>query len=288
MSPLWLRVAGVSSRNIYRSPTGFVVVGWDQRAGTMSGTMYPWSWSQPAHHYRPETTFRWACVRRPASECPGSGPTLQLPPLLGDSACEIGRIANSSSKRFFPSSPLSATTDSRNERTWPMVFAPAWSSAGHHVLMVGGCFAGVSHLANSRLKPELQRYRPGSGEIMWLAPILHVLALGAANRRHPWPRWRAGAIYWRQTLFSIPFHVERPDRSHPEPVEVQLYVSPDRGGRWDNWRQASPQKGYFLFKAGRTANTGSMSAPSTAPVRLHPQGQHTPKLIVIVDTFRQG
>lgn len=103
---------------------------------------------------------------------------------------------------------------------------------------------------------------------MWVASILQVLALGAVDPAAPLAASAAPApIYWRQTLFSIPFHVERPNQPGQEPVQVQLYVSPDRGRRWDNWRQAEPQAGHFLFRAVLTANTGSMSARSTARVR---------------------
>ena len=120
---------------------------------------------------------------------------------------------------------------------------------------------------------------------MWLASILQVLALGAVDPAAPLAASAAPApIYWRQTLFSIPFHLQHSGQAAQEPVEVQLHVSPDRGVRWDNWRQAPPEKGYFLFKAGsdgeywfdvRTLNRSGL---------VRPQGPHTPKLIVIVDT----
>ena len=58
-----------------------------------------------------------------------------------------------------------------------------------------------------------------SGEVlmtMWMASILQVLALGAVDPAAPLAASAAPApIYWRQTLFSIPFHVERPDPARP-------------------------------------------------------------------------
>ena len=103
---------------------------------------------------------------------------------------------------------------------------------------------------------------------MWMASILQVLALGAVDPPPPLAASAAPApIYWRQTLFSIPFHVEHPDGVHPDPVEVQLHVSGDRGVTWDNYRRAPPQKGYSFSQRAPTANTGSMSARSTVPVR---------------------
>ncbi|MGO9107984.1 MAG: hypothetical protein ACLP9L_02015 [Thermoguttaceae bacterium] len=120
---------------------------------------------------------------------------------------------------------------------------------------------------------------------MWVASILQVLALGAVDPAAPLAASTAPApIYWRQTLFSIPFHVERPVRAGQEPTEVQLHVSPDRGVHWDNWRQAPPQKGYFLFKAGTDGEYWFDVRTLDRSGQIRPQGPHTPKLIVIVDT----
>ena len=120
---------------------------------------------------------------------------------------------------------------------------------------------------------------------MWMASILQVLALGAVDPAAPLAASAAPApIYWRQTLFSIPFHVERPDRVTQEPVEVQLHVSPDRGVHWDNWRQAQPQEGHFLFRAGVDGEYWFDVRTLDRSGQVRPQGPHTPKLIVIVDT----
>jgi hypothetical protein len=122
--------------------------------------------------------------------------------------------------------------------------------------------------------------------MMWMASILQVLALGAADPAPPLAAASAPApIYWRQTLFSIPFHVDRPTSAGSEPTEIQLYVSPDRGGRWDNWRQAPPQKGYFLFKAGVDGEYWFDVRTLDRSGHLRPEGPHRPKLIVIVDTL---
>ena len=120
---------------------------------------------------------------------------------------------------------------------------------------------------------------------MWVASILQILALGTVD---PAPPLAASAvpapIYWRQTLFSIPFQVERPGQTKQEPTEVQLHVSPDRGTHWDNWRQAPPKKGYFLFKAGADGEYWFDVRTLDRSGQIRPQGPHTPKLIVIVDT----
>ena len=127
---------------------------------------------------------------------------------------------------------------------------------------------------------------------MWLASILPVLALGAAgvpasesagllaSAAAPPP------IFWRQTLFSIPFQVQRTANPAQEPVEVQLFVSPDRGVHWDNrpWMKAQPQKGYFLFRAGVDGEYWFDVRTLDRSGQVRPQGPHSPKLVVVVDT----
>jgi hypothetical protein len=140
-------------------------------------------------------------------------------------------------------------------------------------------------LADSLVAAHLGMEVLGSGAIMWMASILQVLALGAVDPGAPLAASAAPPpIYWRQTLFSIPFHVQRPDRVTQEPVEVQLHVSPDKGSHWDNWRQAPPQKGYFLFKAGTDGEYWFDVRTLDRSGQIRPQGPHLPKLIVIVDT----
>ena len=120
---------------------------------------------------------------------------------------------------------------------------------------------------------------------MWMAAVIQRLGPGGhRSRGRAGGRHRAAPIYWRQTLLSIPFHVDRPGPGGQEPVEVQLYVSPDRGVRWDNWRQAPPQKGYFLFRAGCDGEYWFDVRTRDRSGRVRPEGPHAPKLIVIVDT----
>ena len=55
---------------------------------------------------------------------------------------------------------------------------------------------------------------------------------------------------------------------------------------WDNWRQASPQKGFFLFKAGVDGEYWfDVRTLDRSGKRVRPQGPHVPHLIVIVDTL---
>jgi hypothetical protein len=120
---------------------------------------------------------------------------------------------------------------------------------------------------------------------MWVASILQVLALGVVDPPAPLAASATPApIYWRQTRFSIPFHVSRPDRPGQEPVQVQLFVSGDRGGRWDNWLQATPDKGQFVFRAGCDGEYWFDVRTLDRSGQVRPQGPHSPNLIVIVDT----
>src|SRR5208283_3448369 len=187
------------------------------------------------------------------------------------------RTANSVLAVIFVSSPLSVTTDSEHTPAGPMALRLRGSqrqSPLHH---------GAFGRQRSRIRSGLPVF--GSVDIMWMASILQVLALGAIDPTAPLAASAAPApIYWRQALFSIPFHVERPDRPAQEAVEVQLYVSPDRGVHWDNWRQAKPEKGFFLFKAGADGEYWFDVRTKDRSGQVRPQGPHTPKLIVIVDT----
>ena len=120
---------------------------------------------------------------------------------------------------------------------------------------------------------------------MWMASVLQIVALSAVDPGAPLAASTAPApIYWRQTLFSIPFHLQQSSQPSQEPVEVQLYVSPDRGVHWDNWRQSTPQKGYFLFRAGNDGEYWFDVRTRDRSGQVRPQGPHTPKLVVIVDT----
>jgi hypothetical protein len=118
-----------------------------------------------------------------------------------------------------------------------------------------------------------------------MASILQVLALGAADTVAPLAAPAPPPpIFWRQSLFSIPFQVPRADNPGQQPVQVQLWVSPDRGSRWDNWRQATPQKGYFLFRAGIDGEYWFDVRTVDRSGQVRPAGPHSPKLVVVVDT----
>ena len=55
--------------------------------------------------------------------------------------------------------------------------------------------------------------------------------------------------FTNRTVFTIPFHIDRPARIAQEPVEVQLYVSSNRGVAWQLYSKTEPAKGLFLVRA---------------------------------------
>ncbi len=111
---------------------------------------------------------------------------------------------------------------------------------------------------------------------MWLAPLLQVLVLGAVGTSAGGspaataPASPVPTFHSRAAVFAIPFHVHRPAGAVQAPVEVQLYVSADRGGSWQSYSKVDPAKGQFVFRAARTGNIGFRSA------RWLPAGRRPP------------
>lgn len=56
-------------------------------------------------------------------------------------------------------------------------------------------------------------------------------------------------IVTRQSLFAIPFRVEPTSDPSRRPVEVQLYVSTDRGAHWQLYSKVQPNRQQFQFRA---------------------------------------
>jgi hypothetical protein len=114
-----------------------------------------------------------------------------------------------------------------------------------------------------------------------------------AREASPGPRTAPGTaaspsgpplVLSRQSLFAIPFRIDRPDRISNEPLEVQLYVSGDRGGHWDLYRKTSPARGRFLFRAGTDGEYWFTVRTLDRSGRVRPEGPYVPELKVFVDT----
>jgi len=124
---------------------------------------------------------------------------------------------------------------------------------------------------------------------MWLKSLAGFLILAGSttgeaveqpSAQSPSPQ----PIPTRQTTFSIPFHIDRAVQPEQEPIEVQLYVSTDRGVHWQLYGKTSPTEGHFLFRAGGDGEYWFLIRTLDRLGRLRPQGDNRPGLRVVVDT----
>ncbi|NQT13738.1 MAG: hypothetical protein HQ582_13375 [Planctomycetes bacterium] len=91
-------------------------------------------------------------------------------------------------------------------------------------------------------------------------------------------------ITTRQTLFSIPFQIERADHDARRAVEVQLYVSTDRGAHWQVYDRVPPENRHFLFRAVTDGEYWFLIRTLDRSGQLRPQRADGPGLRVVVDT----
>lgn len=123
---------------------------------------------------------------------------------------------------------------------------------------------------------------------MWLAFLVPMLAVAMAEPSPPVTSAAVPttppAVYTRQSLFAIPFRIDRPDRITQEPVEVQLYVSGDRGAHWDLYRKTDPARQHFLFRAGIDGEYWFHVRTLDRSGQVRPGGPAAPGLKVVVDT----
>lgn len=124
---------------------------------------------------------------------------------------------------------------------------------------------------------------------MWLASFAQVLVLmiPAADPGVAWVASSAAlpkSIATRQTMFSIPFQVNQNVETGREAVEVQLFVSGNRGARWDMYGRVEPAKGNFLFRASGDGEYWFLIRTLDRSGQLRPQYNNNPGLVVVVDT----
>lgn len=98
----------------------------------------------------------------------------------------------------------------------------------------------------------------------------------------PKPAPEVAPLATRQTSFSIPFSVD----ARGGTVEVQLYVSSDRGARWSMYSRQRPEAGKFLFRAADDGEYWFASRLVDAQGRgaLAAGEKLAPELMVRVDT----
>ena len=125
---------------------------------------------------------------------------------------------------------------------------------------------------------------------MWLASLAQVLALvataGDAGPMGPpyAPSPLPAPIATRQTLFAIPFKVDKGISHASEPVEVQLYVSSDLGGSWRLYQQVPPSRSRFLFQARGDGEYWFLIRTLDRAGQVRPRQGNQPGLRVVVDT----
>jgi len=124
---------------------------------------------------------------------------------------------------------------------------------------------------------------------MRLAPITRLVVLvatalateagvSASGRALPEP------IATRQTLFAIPFQIDEPTSGSRQPVEVQLYVSVDRGVNWQLYGKTPPTQRRFMFRAVDDGEYWFLVRTLDQFGQLWPQETGGPELRVVVDT----
>jgi hypothetical protein len=79
--------------------------------------------------------------------------------------------------------------------------------------------------------------------------------------------------------FDFPAKVER-----DQPVEVQLHVSDDRGGRWEAAQKQSPAEKQFVFRAPKDGEYWFMCRTKYASGQYLPAAPPAPEIKIIVDT----
>ena len=123
-------------------------------------------------------------------------------------------------------------------------------------------------------------------QIALLVELLTLAALGpqATVDSHAATQPVLEPIATRQTLFAIPFTIERPQHPAQEPREVQLFVSPDRGVTWQLYSRVEPARGRFMFRAGVDGEYWFQVRTLDRSGRVHPQPPGSPELHVVVDT----
>ncbi len=118
---------------------------------------------------------------------------------------------------------------------------------------------------------------------MWPSSILPLLIMFAPPTSGATPNWIGEPIITRQMAFTIPYQIDRPLQMTQEPVEVQLFVSTDRGANWRLYNKVEPTQGSFLFRTSVDGEYWFTVRTLDRSGQLRPQGP-PPILRVQIDT----
>jgi len=124
---------------------------------------------------------------------------------------------------------------------------------------------------------------------MWFAAFVQSFALEAmasqVGAEATSPAGQAPRpIATRQTCFAIPFRIERPADASRQPVEVQLWISPDRGANWQLHSKVLPQQQRFLFRTESDGDYWFLIRTLDRAGVLRPERTNGRVLRVVVDT----
>jgi hypothetical protein len=96
--------------------------------------------------------------------------------------------------------------------------------------------------------------------------------------------WLPEPIITRQSIFAMPYHIQRPIDRCQDPAEVHLYVSADQGATWRLWSRVGPAEGQFVFRAPGDGEYWFVVRTMDRAGVLRPEGIQGPELRVVVDT----
>jgi hypothetical protein len=115
------------------------------------------------------------------------------------------------------------------------------------------------------------------------APLLAmgVICAGAHGEESQAP----APVYWKQSLFFIPYQINRPATADDAPLEIRLLVSRDAGANWQTLQTAQPHVKGFTYNADNEDGHYWFAVQTVDRFgREHPATEVEPELHVVVDT----
>lgn len=115
---------------------------------------------------------------------------------------------------------------------------------------------------------------------MWLSHLLIAAAIVSQSGAGAAP----ATTVTRHRTFAIPYRLNQVDEAAKQPVEVQLYVSSDRGANWRFYAKAPTTQEHFMFRAGGDGEYWFAIRTIDRSGRVRPKSISAPGLRVVVDT----
>lgn len=119
---------------------------------------------------------------------------------------------------------------------------------------------------------------------MWLEPLAQLILAAALMGQTPAGQATVPQpVVARQSAFAIPFRVDQTNPAR-QPVEVQLFVSTDRGKQWRLCGKAAPSQQQFVFHAPADGEYWFAVRTIDRNGKFRPETIVSPGLCVRVDT----